>query len=609
MKIYKILILVLAFLTISASLISQEDRTMYSVKPAGFNSKASDYSASYIHTDIVYISDRKFGSPLKHKCSETGRSFSNLYTETENNKVKSLVDKINSKYHEGQISASEDGNIVFFTRNAYVDKEKRWSSDYIMHLQLFYIKFENGNWTDEIEVPVNNTEYSVGHPALSHDEKYLYFASNMPGGHGGSDLYRISFAKGVWGELENLGPEINTEYNELFPFICDEGELYYASNDTINGLGGLDIYKAESTTDGYKRGEIMPAPLNTEYDDFALVKFRESGDGYGFLSSNRPGGSGIDDVYHWEYTIKPFAIKGTVYNTKGDIVANSTIDFIDENGAKQTLITSDAGEYNFPAVRNAKYHIDIDHSDYFNDYFDITAKADIYTEFFVYDIVLEDYPKFKIRPIDEQGVPIVDMNVRINCDNKDLFTGLSVEEGIFWEFPHKYRRGDSITILIDFNKQGFLNKKVTFNIVVEDGGDVVIPREQLVFVKPEEKLEISEIIDLNPIYYDFAKWNIREDAAVELDKVIEFLNDNPNISIELSSHTDCRGSNYNNLQLSDKRAKSAADYIKNGINNPSQIYGKGYGETRPIHNNCSTCTEEEHAENRRTEFTIIKVGE
>jgi len=607
MKTNKIIILSF-FLLIAFLLQAQEDKSIYSVEPADFNTEASDFSASYIHTDIVWVSDTKIGPPLSPKYSETGRSFCNLYTNSEIYKVTSLIEKINTKYHEGQICATKDGNTVFFTRNAYVNKEKRWSYEYKMNLQIFYVKFENGVWTDEMEVPVNNTEYSVGHPALSEDERYLYFASNMPDGFGGSDIYRIEYNKGEWGQTENLGPVINTKYDELFPFIAEDGNLYYSSNDST-GIGGLDIYMAVKSGNDFIESSIMPYPINTVYDDFAFIKQRDSGVGKGLFSSNRPNGKGIDDIYFWEYMVKPFAIKGTVSNTKGEVVTNSTLDFTASDGTKQSVITNGEGQYRIPAERNEKYHIDVDHKDYFNDYFDFDAEADLLTEFLVFDVVLEDFPSFKIRPVDEQGVPIVDMNVRINCDDEDMFTGLSTQEGIFWEFTYKYRRGDSITILIDFNKQGYLNKKVTFNMVIEDGGDVVIPREQLVFVKAEEKLEISKIIDLEPIYYDFAKWDIRDDAAIELDKVIEFLNNNPNISIELSYHTDCRGSDYSNLQLSDKRAKSAADYIKAGINNPNQIYGKGYCETKPIHKDCASCTEEQHAENRRTEFTIVKVSE
>lgn len=607
MKTYNIIFLLCVFLSFSASLLSQDDKSIYNVNPANFNSEASDFSASYVHTDIVWVSDKKVGPQFSPKYSETGRSFYNLYTKSEIEKITSLVQKINSKYHEGQICATKDGNTVFFTRNAYINKEKRWSYDYKMNLQLYYVKYENGIWSDEIEVPVNNTEYSVGHPALCEDEKYLYFSSNMPGGSGGSDLYRIEYNNGSWGRVENLGSQINTSFDELFPFVSAEGNLYYASNDTA-GMGGLDIYLAEKTENNYSRGEIMPYPLNTEYDDFAFVKQTETGKDNGLLSSNRPNGSGIDDVYFWEYMVKPFAIKGTVTNTKGLIVANSQLEFTLADGTKQIVKTNGDGKYRIDAERNEKYHLDVNHPDYFNDYFDIDAKADLLTEFFVFDIILEDFPSFKIRPVNEDGTPIEGMNVKILCDNKPSFEGISTLEGIYWEFPHIYHRGDSVTLFIDFNKKGYLNKSVTFRMVIENGGDVVIPKEQFVFVKAEEKLEISKLIDLKPIYYDFAKWDIRPDAAIELDKVVKFLNDNPDIQVELSSHTDCRGSDYNNLQLSDKRAKSAADYIKKGIKNPQQIYGKGYGETKPIHKDCNKCTEEQHAENRRTEFTIVKIS-
>jgi len=204
------------------------------------------------------------------------------------------------------------------------------------------------------------------------------------------------------------------------------------------------------------------------------------------------------------------------------------------------------------------------------------------------------------------------MRVDINCDEKDVFSGVTNADGVVkWEFPHSYKRGDSVSLVIDFRKQGYLHKKVTFNMVIENGGEIMIPKEQMVFVKAKENLEVSKIIDLKAIYYDFGKWDIRPDAALELDKVIKWLNENPDISLELSSHTDSRGSDPFNLRLSDKRAKSAADYITKGLANPKQISGRGYGETKLV-NHCKNgvnCTDEEHAANRRTELRIVKIND
>jgi outer membrane protein OmpA-like peptidoglycan-associated protein len=606
MKIYKnkILFVAIAFQLLTISVCAQQQRSKYSVKPVGFNTENAEFSPAYFNQELIFVTDADGGK----KDPDTKRGFYDLKTNSSSEKITNLLDKINTKYHEGQISFSSDGNWAFFTRNSFFQKEKRFADGKIMPLQIFYVNYQNGVWSEEYDFPVNSTEYSTGHPAISPDGKTLYFACNRPGGLGGTDIYRIDFANGVWGNPENLGNSVNSISDDMFPFVGDDNKLYFSSNRE-NGIGGLDIYSSEIKGKTYSNAVIFESPINTESDDFAFILIPGSGKfAKGHLSSNRTGGNGLDDVYEWEYMVKPFRIIGTVTNQKGELVENAVLVYSGPDGSKQTITTGMDGKYNITAERNSQYSATIDHKDYFNDYFNLLATADDFTEFIVKDIVLEDFPRFKIRPVNEDGTPIDGMNVKIICDNKPSFEGLSTLEGIFWEFPHTYHRGDSVTLTIDFSKKGYLNKSVTFKVVIENGGDIVIPKEQFVFVKAEEKLEISKLIDLKPIYYDFAKWDIRADAATELDKVVKFLNENPSIQVELSSHTDCRGSDSENLKLSDKRAKSAADYIKKGITNPSQIYGKGYGETKTIHKDCAKCTEEQHAENRRTEFTIVKVN-
>ncbi len=604
---YKILLLI-SIIAFAIAGFAQDSKEKYSVTDATFNSDQSDFSATYFNNEIVYVSDKPSSSMPGKKDPATGRGFCDLKTDSQSDKILNLINKINTKYHEGQTSISADGNWAFFTRNSFFQNEKRFTDDKLMPLQIFYVNYDNGIWSDEFDFPINSTEYSTGHPAISTDGKTLYFVSDMPGGLGGTDIYRISFISGAWGSPENLGATVNSESNEMFPFVGDDNMLYFSSN-RAGGFGGLDVYYSEISAKKLSSAQIMESPINSQSDDFAFVLLPGSGKfAKGLLSSDRPGGKGLDDVYAWEYMIKPFRITGTVTNMKGEVVENTNLIFNAPDGTKQIIKSGLDGKYMVAAERNINYYTTVDHTNYFNDYFNLKTEVDDFTEFLVYDIVLEDFPKFKIRPINEDGTPIEGMNINIVCDNKDLFTGISTLEGIYWEFPHTYHRGDSVTLLIDFNKKGYLNKKVTFRIVIENGGDVVIPKEQFIFVKAEEKMEISKIIDLNPIYYDFAKWDIRDDAAVELNKVVKFLNENPDVQIELSSHTDCRGSDYSNLQLSDKRAKSAADYIKKGIKDPNQVYGKGYGETKPIHKDCNTCTEEQHAENRRTEFTIVKIN-
>lgn len=605
------ILLVLSVLMLSATILkSQTDKSKFYISSSDVNTELSEYSSVNYDNSILYISDKKDITLFSVEDETTGRSFHDIYTNSTDAKVQALLEKINSKFHEGPICVSQDKNLVFFTRSAFYKKKKRYNNDDKMNLQLFYVRYENGAWGEINEFPHNSEDYSVGHPCFSADEKSLYFVSDMSGGKGGSDIYKILFSDNSWGKPELLGDEINTEQNELFPFVSSMNTLYFSSN-CEGGYGGLDVYQSTIEDEKYTYKERLEQPLNSVADDFAYsIVITESGDESGMLSSNREGGKGLDDIYVWSSNVKPLKIRGTVTDTRGEIVTDALIVYTDAKGKSISIRTDVKGKYKFEAERNTYYNIAASHKEYFNNDYDVSSETDDMNEFIDFDIVMDDFPVFVVKPIDEEGNTITGMKIGIVCDGEDAFTGVSDDDGIAWEFPRTYRRGDSVSLIVDFSKKGYLNKKITIDMVIEDGGEIMIPRENFLCVKAEEKLEISKIIDLNPIYYDLAKWDIKEDAAIELDKVIDFLNNNPDVVIELSSHTDCRGSNYSNLQLSDKRAKSAADYIKNKIANTNQIYGKGYGESKPINQcpNCN-CSEDEHAMNRRTEFTIVKVSE
>lgn len=590
---------------------SQQEK--YDIKLANFNSEFSDFSAIIFEGDIIYVSDKNSKTVKNKKDPASKRNFCNLFSDSKNPKIISLLDKINTIYHEGPISVSADGNMVFFTRNSFFQKEKRYTDDRVMPLQIFYIKFENGKWSNEFDFPVNSTLYSTGHPSLSVDGKYLYFTSDMPGGFGGTDIYRILLGNGVWGLPENLGENVNSSENEMFPYISKDNILYFSSN-SMDGFGGLDVWYSILNNNTFSLKANMGSPINSVYDDFALTEFYRYDKVFaGYFCSNRPKGSGLDDIYEWRYTVKPFEIQGIVTNTKGETIPDSKLFFTLSDSIQIETKTDSNGKYSVPAIRNSLYLIETKNEQYFSNNYNLKTEADENIEIQNYNIQLEEFPKFKIKPIETDGTPIEGMTVNIRCRNEDVFTGVSSKDWIFWEFPRQYHKGDSIHLVVNFTKTGYLNKKVNFDIVIENGGEIVIPKEKetVLITKVEQNMEVSKILELNPIYYDYDKWNIRPDAAIELDKVIKFLNDNPDLTIELSSHTDSRGNDDYNLQLSDKRAKSAAEYLKKGLKNPKQIYGKGYGETKLV-NKCVNgvdCTDKEHELNRRTEFRIVKFAE
>lgn len=599
-------IFIFVLIVLHVEIFAQQIPAVYAIENLPNNTEYSEFSAYELFGDMVFISDAP-DNILAKKDKNTNRHFCDVKTNADSEKLQKTLDFLNTKFHEGPLTYSQANNTLVFTRSAYFGKEKRFNEEHELKLQLYYCTWLSDHWSEIREVPVNSTEYSCGHPSFSADGTNLYFVSDKPGGKGGTDIYKIQYNNGTWGKSVVLSNHVNTESDELFPFIDKDENLYFSR---FVDTSGLDVFCADLNT--AEKANPLPFPINSTHDDFAFsITENEKGIQNGYFSSNRTGGKGNDDIYAWENLVKPLKIRGIVSDTKGNIVQNASIDFTDDKGVKTHLKTDVEGKYEIQAVRNIEYFIAADHPDYFNDDFSLLTDVDPLQEYLQFDIVLEDYPIFNIRPINEDGTPIVDMHITIFCEGDSIFSDLSEPDGIEWEFPHTYRRGDSIHLLIDFRKKSYLNKKVEFAMVIEDGGEVVIPREQLVMIQAQEKLEISKLIDLAPIYYDFAKWDIREDAAVELDKVIEFLNNNPDISIELSSHTDCRGSYQSNMRLSDKRAKSAAVYIRAGIQTPNQIYGKGYGESKPIFpcDPCSECTEDEHAANRRTEFTIVKVNE
>jgi len=599
-------IFILVLILLHVEIFAQQSPAVYAIENLPDNTEYSEFSAYNLFGDLIFISDAP-DNVLSKKDKNTNRHFCDVKTNSDNEKILSLIDHVNTKLHEGPMTFSEENNTLVFTRSAYFGKEKRFNEEHELKLQLYYCTWLGEHWSEVKELPVNSTKYSCGHPSFSADGNSLYFVSDKPGGIGGTDIYKIQYKNGAWGKSVGLSNYVNTEEDELFPFVDKNEKLYFSR---FVDTSGLDVFCADLIS--AENAQVLPYPINSKHDDFAFSIAKNKYEiQKGYFSSNREGGKGNDDIYSWENLLKPLKIRGIVTNTNGNVVQNASIDFTDDKGVETRLKTNNEGKYEIQAVRDIEYFIEADHPDYFNDEFVLSTDVDRLQEYLQFDIVLEDYPIFSIRPINEDGTPIIDMDITIFCEGDSIFSDRSEPDGIEWEFPHTYRRGDSIHLLIDFRKKSYLNKKVEFHMVIEDGGEVVIPREQLVMIKAKEKLEISKLIDLSPIYYDFAKWNIRKEAEKELDKVIEFLNNNPDISIELSSHTDCRGSYLSNMKLSDKRAKSAADYIHIGINNPDQIYGKGYGESKPIFpcDICSKCTEDEHAANRRTEFTIVKVND
>lgn len=338
----------------------------YEIADAGVNSEYSDYGSALINGNLVFASARDTGGVSKKVFKWTNKSFTNLYSAAilpagEMGKPERFSKNINSKFNESTPVFTQDGQTMYFTRNNFLDGKRRNDAKKITLLKLYKASLEEGNWVNVTELPFNSDEYSIAHPALSTDGQTLYFASDMPGTLGQSDLFFVKInSDGTYSSPQNLGKGINTEGRETFPFISADNELYFAS-DGRPGLGGLDVFVSKINEDSsYGEVQNVGAPINGGQDDFAMMIDSENHNG--FFTSNREGGNGYDDIYRFT-EIRKLNCEQTL---TGDIKDSETLAFLE--GAKVVLLDSqfkivketvaDAnGKYTFPVECGKTYYV------------------------------------------------------------------------------------------------------------------------------------------------------------------------------------------------------------------------------------------------------------
>lgn len=346
----------------------------YEIADAGMNSSYSDYGSAVYDNKIIFTSARDTGGVAKNSFKWTNRAFSRLYVaelmpDGNVSEPKVFIKKGNVKYNESTPVFTKDGRTMYFTRNNFVDGKRGKNEEQVTLLKLFSADLVNGNWENIKELPFNSDQYSTAHPALSVDEKTLYFASDMPGSLGQSDLYKVSINEnGAYGNPENLGATINTEARETFPFISEENELYFAS-DGRPGLGGLDIFVSKIKDDGtFDEVQNIGEPINSKQDDFGFVINTKNRNGY--FSSNRVNGHGLDDVYRFTETRKLVCeqdLTGFVADAESnELISNASLTLFDENfNAIATIPSDEKGNYVFPKVKcGKKYAIRASKNDY-----------------------------------------------------------------------------------------------------------------------------------------------------------------------------------------------------------------------------------------------------
>lgn len=326
----------------------------YELKPFAYNSAYSDFAPSFYKEGVIFSSDRDTGNLARYRHTWNSKDFLDLYKvdvdSASMNTVAKFGDKLNTRLHESTSITTKDGNTLYFTRNNFIEGKYVKDEEGVIRLKIFKATLKDGTWSDIQELPFNSDAFSVAHPALSKDEKTLYFASDMKGSLGESDIFKVAINEdGTYGTPENLGNTINTEARETFPFVTSEGVLYMSS-DGHPGLGGLDVF-ATKINDSYDNAIVnVGEPINSQMDDFTFIFNEESRKGY--FASNRTEGQGADDIYALVETIPlklecEQQITGTVRDRiSNEVLVGATVKVIDENNEEiLSTITDSEGNY------------------------------------------------------------------------------------------------------------------------------------------------------------------------------------------------------------------------------------------------------------------------
>lgn len=521
----------------------KSDRKKYEVTPLGFNSRFSDYAPSLYEDNQLVFSSDRSTSEGDEIYNWTGNAYSDLFVVD--------LDSRNVASFDPLINTPGNEGSAGFNANyseiyfTRCDLSKKGDR----YCKLMVSKKTGNAWSIPEKLPFVKEEVNYGQTTLSKDGRTMYFECNDPEGWGGKDIWVVQREGETWGTPKLLGRSINTEGDERFPYL-DSDTLYFSSNYHV-GMGGLDIFRSHKVNNRWTVAENLQAPINSGGDDFGYVidykVARESEDIIytGYFTSSREGGKGADDIYNFTKKVLPPLPEPPVEEEEPVIVYKMILDgYILE---KIYEVANDPGSeiLGRKPLANAKV-----------------------------DVILENGEKMQF----ETG--------------EDGYFSFELEADMNYNFFAK--------------KEEYLRAANTFS-TKDVAKDPENPTRRFEIEIELDKIFRDKEIVLENIYYDFERWEIREDAKPTLNELIRTLTLNPNLKIELSSHTDCRGGDRYNENLSQKRAQSAVDYLITNKIDPERLIAKGYGETTPrVDCNCNRCSEDEHQQNRRTAFKIIE---
>ncbi len=611
------------------------------------NTKNADFCPLVFEDGIVFVSERGLDLVNENHFGMSNKPYLSIYFAKESKqykKAKHFSGQLNSLYHDGPVSISSDKKTIYFTR---VDKKEQGKS-YTNRLKIYSASLDGKKWKKVLPFVYNSSDYSVAHPWISEDGNKLFFASDMPGGFGGMDIYVSTRQGEEWGKPVNLGKGVNTSENEVFPYFR-KGTLYFSS-EGHSGYGGLDVYSVKED-DLWLNAVNLKSPLNSPKDDFGIF-YQDDENGY--FSSDREGGMGSDDIYKFKWhTLTPQTSMTGLLEYDKLASAGTKINLMDEDdNVVRTAVTDEFGKFKFDKLDMDKnYLLSLEATD---DSFLENAKLYLTNSAGKKVLLASKVGKgrFKFQALPYLYYDELELLVE---EDESLFT-ISVFGQIYQKLPGDYSGGMEVWVVDDngniigkakADKYG----KFTFDklspdeqylfmlaeddsslnmIIVDENGNVIEAAKRLIDGKyryirldADQNVitlinEIDEVIKIaenenfiiSKVLYDYRSADINETAAKELNKLVLILKKNKDIGVELSSHTDSKGSDSYNMKLSQKRADKAVEYVVSKGIDKNKIIAKGYGETTPVAPNelpNGKDNPEGRAKNRRTEFKVIKL--
>ncbi len=559
----------------------------YEIKNLAFNTENSEFGAVKHNDSLIFAAVKKKPGLLDKVYKWDNETYLNLVSiplkniNSRDSIGRYFAKELKTSMHESNIIFTKDGKTAYFTRNNYKNGRRGKNEEKVSNLQIFKTELVNGKWTNVTSLPFNSENYSVEHPALSNDEKTLFFASDMPGTLGSFDIFSVAVNEGVFGIPQNLGAAINTDKREQFPFVSKDNKLYFSSDGHL-GYGSLDVFVSEIKNKEYSKANNVGLPVNSNLDDFAFNIDSDTKEGY--FSSNREAGKGSDDVYQLK-EIKDLIIEdckqfiaGIITDVDTKLPLENAIVVIQDAAKKQinSVTTAADGKFNFTIPCESSFTVLVSKENYTNN-----SKA-------VVSRKTRDYSNDASMALKSLEV-IKQENQKLEEEKKQLEEEKKQKEALaviaLKEAEIKAKK-DAIV-------QAEIKKKEKINAILAKEKDVVKDKDRL-------------IIKTDPIYFDYDLWYIRKESKIILNRVLELMKKYPEMVVEIGSHTDSRGDLKYNAELSGKRAQSTKEYlVESGIDS-KRIIAKGYGESAPIVK-CKTdesCTEEQHELNRRSEFVI-----